>query len=142
MLWTKHNGQPSTCNLVLRFYSRGQLDEFDIVSYVRTNALLYEYYKQAFEQMPKDIGDELVRLFNSEAFIIVNTSTAQILGNIGKSHFNFKISPLNLLLKLIMPIFSKVALNIGLWGQWTLGQTFKNNWLTIMCLLRVILLPF
>ena len=80
------------------------MDEFDIVSYVRTNALLYEYYKQAFEQMPKDIGDELVRLFNSEAFIIVNTSTAQILGNIGKSHFNFKISPLNLLLKLIMPI--------------------------------------
>ena len=59
--------------LCSRFYSRGQLDELDIVSYVRTNALLYEYYKQAFEQMPKDIGDELVRLFNSEAFIIVNT---------------------------------------------------------------------
>ena len=84
---TWHNGQPDVYDLVLRFYSRGQLDELDIVSYVRTNALLYEYYKQAFEQMPKDIGDELVRLFNSEAFIIVNTSTAQILGNIGKTKF-------------------------------------------------------
>ena len=57
----------------LRFYSKGQLDDRDIVSYVKTNALLYEYYKQAYEQMPIDIGDELVRLFNSEAFIIVNT---------------------------------------------------------------------
>ena len=57
----------------LRFYSKGQLDDRDIVSYVKTNALLYEYYKQAYEQMPIDIGDELIRLFNSEAFIIVNT---------------------------------------------------------------------
>ena len=57
----------------LRFYSKGQLDDKDIVSYVKTNALLYEYYKQAYEQMPIDIGDELTRLFNSEAFIIVNT---------------------------------------------------------------------
>ena len=57
----------------LRFYSKGQLDNKDIVSYVKTNALLYEYYKQAYEQMPIDIGDELVRLFNSEAFIVVNT---------------------------------------------------------------------
>ena len=57
----------------LRFYAKGQLDTFDIISYVQTNALLYEYYKQAFEQMPTDIGDELVRLFNSEAFIVVNT---------------------------------------------------------------------
>ena len=57
----------------LRFYSKGQLDDQDIISYVKTNALLYEYYKQAYEQMPLDIGDELVKLFNSEAFIIVNT---------------------------------------------------------------------
>ena len=57
----------------LRFYSRGQLDSQDIVSYVKTNALLYEYYKQAYEQMPYDIGDALVKLFNSEAFVIVNT---------------------------------------------------------------------
>ena len=57
----------------LRFYSLGQLDEDDIVAYVRTNALLYEYYKQAYEQIPADIGEELVGLFNSEDFIIVNT---------------------------------------------------------------------
>ena len=57
----------------LRFYYRGKLDSLDIVSYVRTNALLYEYYKQAYEQMPVNIGDELVKLFNSDDFIIVNT---------------------------------------------------------------------
>ena len=62
----------------LRFYSIGQLESSEVVKYVRTNALLYEYYKQAFEQMPVDIGDELVKLFNSEAFIIVNTRYSQI----------------------------------------------------------------
>ena len=56
----------------LRFYSTGKLDEFDIVSYVRTNALLYEYYKQAREMLPEDIGQELHKLFNSEEFQIVN----------------------------------------------------------------------
>merc|ERR1712008_442463 len=29
----------------LRFYSKGQLDDMDIVSYVKTNAWFYEYYK-------------------------------------------------------------------------------------------------
>ena len=57
----------------LRFYSRGQLNEKDIVSYVRTNALLYEYYKQTRELIPADIGAELHKLFNSEEFQIVNT---------------------------------------------------------------------
>ena len=66
----------------LRFYGTGQLNEKDIVSYVRTNALLYEYYKQAREILPMDIGSELQTLMNSEAFTIVNTSTAQILGNV------------------------------------------------------------
>ena len=57
----------------LRFYATGQLDENDIISYVRTNALLYEYYKQTRELIPPDIGDELHKLFTSEAFQIVNT---------------------------------------------------------------------
>ena len=57
----------------LRFYSRGQLNAKDIVSYVRSNALLYEYYKQAYEQIPEDIGEDLQKLFNSEDFIIDNT---------------------------------------------------------------------
>ena len=57
----------------LRFYAIGQLDDAEVIKYVRTNALLYEYYRQAYEQMPTDIGDELVKLFNSEAFVIVNT---------------------------------------------------------------------
>ena len=70
----------------LRFYSKGQLDDKDIVSYVKTNALLYEYYKQAYEQMPIDIGDELIRLFNSEAFIIVNTRYLIYLPVFIKSH--------------------------------------------------------
>ena len=38
----------------LRFYGTGQLSESDIISYVRTNALLYEYYKQAREMIPED----------------------------------------------------------------------------------------
>lgn len=57
----------------LRFYNRGQLNEKDIVSYVRTNALLYEYYKQTRELIPGDIGAELHKLFNSQEFQIVNT---------------------------------------------------------------------
>ena len=57
----------------LRFYSSGKLDEKDIVSYVRTNALLYEYYKQARELVPEDIGKELNKLFSSQEFQIVNT---------------------------------------------------------------------
>ena len=56
----------------LRFYSTGQLDENDIVSYVRTNALLYEYYKQARELVPTDIGEELNRLFTGKEFQVVN----------------------------------------------------------------------
>ena len=57
----------------LRFYAVGQLDDYEVIKYVRTNALLYEYYRQAYEQMPTDIGEELLTLFNSESFIIVNT---------------------------------------------------------------------
>ncbi len=57
----------------LRFYARGQLSEDDIISYVRTNALLYEYYKQTRELIPADIGEQLTIFFNSEAFIVVNT---------------------------------------------------------------------
>ena len=57
----------------LRFYATGKLSETEIISYVRTNALLYEYYKQAREMIPDDIGRELHTSFNSEEFQIVNT---------------------------------------------------------------------
>ena len=57
----------------LRFYATGQLAERDIVRYVQTNALLYEYYKQAKEILPRDIAKELQTLMNSDDFIIVNT---------------------------------------------------------------------
>ena len=50
----------------------GQLEYEEVVKYVKTNALLYEYYKQARELIPPDIGKELFKLFNSEAFQIVN----------------------------------------------------------------------
>ena len=62
----------------LRFYSRGQLNSKDIVSYVRSNALLYEYYKQAYEQIPEDIGQDLRKLFNSDEFMIVNTRNSML----------------------------------------------------------------
>ena len=57
----------------LRFYAIGKLDENDIISYVRTNALLYEYYKQTREMIPPDIGEDLKKLFNSQEFQIVNS---------------------------------------------------------------------
>ena len=38
-----------------------------------TNALLYEYYKQAREMIPSDIGKKLHATFNSHDFQIVNT---------------------------------------------------------------------
>ena len=57
----------------LRFYATGKLSENEIISYVRTNALLYEYYKQAREMIPNDIGKVLHKAFNSEEFQIVNT---------------------------------------------------------------------
>ena len=57
----------------LRFYSIGSLNPEEIIKYVRTNALMYEYYKQAKEMIPADIGKTLHKLFNSEEFIIVNT---------------------------------------------------------------------
>ena len=86
----------------LRFYAKGQLDTYDIISYVQTNALLYEYYKQAFEQMPTDIGDELVRLFNSEAFIVVNTR-----------YVTFKYFRKNLR-ALLISIYLRVCNNFGI----------------------------
>jgi hypothetical protein len=57
----------------LRFYALGQLTPEDTIKYIRTNALLYEYYKQAREMIPPDIGKILYKLFNSEEFILVNT---------------------------------------------------------------------
>jgi len=66
----------------LRFYSIGELGENDLVSYLGTHALMYEYYRQAQEIVPDSISKVLHRLFTSEAFQIVNTSTTQILENV------------------------------------------------------------
>ena len=57
----------------LRFYSVGSLGENDLVSYLGTHALMYEYYRQAQEIVPDAISKVLNRLFTSEAFQIVNT---------------------------------------------------------------------
>jgi hypothetical protein len=57
----------------LRFFTLGNLSPDDINKYVRTNALLTEYYKQAREMIPVDIGKTLQKLFDSEAFNIVNS---------------------------------------------------------------------
>ena len=56
-----------------RFYSVGKLDEGDMVHYVRTHALMYEYYRQAQEVVPPHIGRVLHQLFTSEAYQIVNS---------------------------------------------------------------------
>jgi len=66
----------------LRFYSVGQLLEGDLIHYLRTHALMYEYYRQAAEIVPPEIGKALYRLFTSDAYKIVNSSTVQILENV------------------------------------------------------------
>ncbi len=45
----------------------------EIIKYIRTNALMYEYYKQAKEMIPNDIGKTLNKIFTSEEYILVNT---------------------------------------------------------------------
>ena len=57
----------------LRFYSVGSLGENDLMRYLETHALMYEYYRQAQEIVPDAISKVLNRLFTSEAFQIVNT---------------------------------------------------------------------
>ena len=59
--------------MFLRFYTVGKLDEADMVHYVRTHALMYEYYRQAQENVPSHIGSVLHQLFTSEAYQIVNS---------------------------------------------------------------------
>ena len=57
----------------LRFYSVGSLGENDLMRYLETHSLMYEYYRQAQEIVPDAISKVLNRLFTSEAFQIVNT---------------------------------------------------------------------
>ena len=57
----------------LRFYSVGSLGENDLMRYLETHALMYEYYRQAQEIVPDAISKVLHRLFTSEAYQIVNT---------------------------------------------------------------------
>ena len=49
------------------------LGEKDLVSYLKTHALMYEYYRQTQEIVPDHISVALNRLFTSEAYQIVNT---------------------------------------------------------------------
>ena len=49
------------------------LGEKDLVSYLKTHALMYEYYRQTQEIVPPHISTALHRLFTSEAYQIVNT---------------------------------------------------------------------
>ena len=77
----------------LRFYSVGSLGENDLVSYLGTHALMYEYYRQAQEIVPNAISKVLHRLFTSEAFQIVNTRySEQFLIKISKNFNYFLLS--------------------------------------------------
>ena len=85
----------------LRFYSVGSLGENDLVSYLGTHALMYEYYRQAQEIVPNAISKVLHRLFTSEAFQIVNTRySEQFLIKISKK-FNYSI--ISILYQQIVP---------------------------------------
>ena len=49
------------------------LPEKDLVNYLKTHALMYEYYRQTQEIVPPEISKTLHRLFASEAYQIVNS---------------------------------------------------------------------
>lgn len=55
----------------LRFYGRGQLTIPEMATYVQHNALVLEYYRQAKELVPNDIGVVLDALYEGEGFKIV-----------------------------------------------------------------------
>ena len=57
----------------LRFYGRGQLTIKEMVAYVQHNALVYEYYRQAKELVPKQIEEVLDALYDGEGFKIVKS---------------------------------------------------------------------
>jgi len=58
------------------------LGEEDMLKYLRTHALMYEYYRQAQEIVPSGVRKVLDSLFTSKAYQIVNSSTVQILENV------------------------------------------------------------
>ena len=49
------------------------LGDRDLAKYLKTHALMYEYYRQTEEIVPPVIASALKRLFSSEAYQIVNT---------------------------------------------------------------------
>ena len=59
-----------------RFYSVGSLGGDDMLRYLRTHALMYEYYRQAQEIVPLGIRKVLDSLFTSQAYQIVNSRYA------------------------------------------------------------------
>ena len=59
-----------------RFYSVGSLGEEDMLKYLRTHALMYEYYRQAQEIVPSGVRKVLDSLFTSKAYQIVNSRYA------------------------------------------------------------------
>ena len=61
---------------LFRFYSVGSLGGDDMLKYLRTHALMYEYYRQAQEIVPSGIRKVLDSLFTSEAYQIVNSRYA------------------------------------------------------------------
>ena len=59
--------------IYFRFYSVGVLKSKELVRYVETHGLMYEYYRQAQEIVPPHVSNALHRLFTSEAYQIVNS---------------------------------------------------------------------
>ena len=57
----------------LRFYGSGQLNIKEMVIYVQQNALVLEYYRQAKELVPPDIGEVIDALYDGEGFKIISS---------------------------------------------------------------------
>merc|ERR1711899_484218 len=119
----------------LRFYSVGQLGETDLVRYLRTHALMYEYYRQALEISPPHIGEDLRRLFSSKAFQIVNASTIQILENIevkaddekGREYFQGSVT----FMKTLNEVLDKLIVSVSYFRPYfTLVSTARCNYIS------------
>jgi len=128
----------------LRFYSIGSLDEMDMIRYLRTHALMYEYYRQAQEIVPPAISKVLHRLFTSEAYQIVNSSTVQILENVaieadiqkGRKYFEGSVK----FMKTLNEVLDMLIDEVGLLAKDKLHESFiKQMWgVSTLCLVIII----
>ena len=99
-----------------------------MVRYVRTHALMYEYYRQAQEIVPPHIGKVLHNLFNSEAFQIVNTRLAMHLSY--NYHYEFVLTQKNYIE--VFRLCIRLVL-LKFWQRWKFFRTAPKELGILKC---------